>query len=192
MSEYYAVVRSGDSLTHYGIRGMKWGIRKALDRGDNRATSGRQKPHSLGYNDAMDKLKRATTRGGIIGGLAYAAKHKNELRGSNESKPSRQSAPAKQSKKSVSTSSKNNNATYIKNVGKGAKKKQLNNKVIETDRIRNKAEEENNKSFLGRHGFGKKAKALREANTNAKQAFDNYYNSLNKKERYKLRNRYLY
>lgn len=188
MSEYYAVIRSGDSLAHYGIRGMKWGVRKALDR----ATSGKQKLHSQGYNDAMDKLKRATVRGGIIGGLAYASKHKNELRGTNGSKPSRQSTPAKQSQKSVSASSKNNNATYIKNVGKGAKKKQLYNKVIETDRIRNKAEEENNKSFLGRHGFGKKAKVLREANTNAKQAFDNYYNSLNKKERYKLRNRYLY
>lgn len=39
MNEYYAVVRSTDHLAHYGIRGMKWGVRRAVDRGDARALS---------------------------------------------------------------------------------------------------------------------------------------------------------
>lgn len=37
MNEYYAVVRSTDHLAHYGIKGMKWGVRRAIERGDNRA-----------------------------------------------------------------------------------------------------------------------------------------------------------
>lgn len=28
MASYYGVVRSGESLTHYGVKGMKWGVRK--------------------------------------------------------------------------------------------------------------------------------------------------------------------
>lgn len=28
MSEYYAVIRSTDHLAHYGIKGMRWGVRK--------------------------------------------------------------------------------------------------------------------------------------------------------------------
>ncbi len=36
MSEYYAVVRSTDHLAHYGVKGMKWGVRKAIARGDQK------------------------------------------------------------------------------------------------------------------------------------------------------------
>ena len=32
MNEYYAVVRSADELMHYGVKGMKWGVRKALKK----------------------------------------------------------------------------------------------------------------------------------------------------------------
>lgn len=53
MAEYYAVVRdsSTESLSHYGIRGMKWGVRKAIERGDDRALS-RQ------YRKAQRKLRK--------------------------------------------------------------------------------------------------------------------------------------
>ena len=37
MSEYYAVQRSTDHLAHYGVKGMKWGVRKALLKGNERA-----------------------------------------------------------------------------------------------------------------------------------------------------------
>lgn len=52
MAEYYGVVRSNrPELSHYGIRGMKWGVRKALERGDDRALS-RQ------YRKAQRKLRK--------------------------------------------------------------------------------------------------------------------------------------
>jgi len=37
MSEYYAVQRSTDHLAHYGVKGMKWGVRKAIAYGNQKA-----------------------------------------------------------------------------------------------------------------------------------------------------------
>lgn len=34
MAEYYAVERTSEYLAHYGIRGMKWGVRKAIASGN--------------------------------------------------------------------------------------------------------------------------------------------------------------
>lgn len=56
MSEYYAVQRSGEYLEHYGIKGMKWGVRKAIADGNGRALR-RQ------YNKAVKKLAKLEKRG---------------------------------------------------------------------------------------------------------------------------------
>lgn len=38
-TQYYGVERSSEYLEHYGVRGMKWGVRKAIERGDRQALS---------------------------------------------------------------------------------------------------------------------------------------------------------
>lgn len=65
MSEYYAVERTGDSLAHYGVRGMKWGVRKAIASG-NTAKLGKQ------YKKAAKKLAKLEKRGSM--GKKYAKK----------------------------------------------------------------------------------------------------------------------
>ena len=47
MAEYYGVQRASDYLAHYGVRGMKWGVRKALERGDRAALSRQYKKATL-------------------------------------------------------------------------------------------------------------------------------------------------
>lgn len=37
MNSYYGVQRSTDHLAHYGVKGMRWGVRKALATGNERA-----------------------------------------------------------------------------------------------------------------------------------------------------------
>ena len=37
MKNYYAVERTGNSLSHYGVKGMKWGVQKAVQRGNSKA-----------------------------------------------------------------------------------------------------------------------------------------------------------
>lgn len=58
MSEYYAVQRSTDYLAHYGVKGMKWGVRKAIEKGNSRAL-GRH------YAKAQKKLKKLNAKADI-------------------------------------------------------------------------------------------------------------------------------
>ena len=37
MSSYYGVTRSSEYLAHYGVKGMKWGVRKAKETGNSKA-----------------------------------------------------------------------------------------------------------------------------------------------------------
>lgn len=65
MSEYYAVQRSGDSLAHYGVRGMKWGVKKAIASGNDKALSKQ-------FKKAEKKLAKLEKRG--ANGKKYAAR----------------------------------------------------------------------------------------------------------------------
>lgn len=81
MSNYYAVDRNSEYLAHYGIKGMKWGVRKAIESGNTKA-------YMHHYNKALKKLaklekqansgakyaRRAAALGtaaGLTGGIAF-------------------------------------------------------------------------------------------------------------------------
>lgn len=54
MAEYYAVERTPEYLAHYGIRGMKWGVRRAIKSGNKEALE----KH---YKKAAKKLLKLST-----------------------------------------------------------------------------------------------------------------------------------
>ena len=59
MGEYYGVVSSSDFFAHYGVKGMKWGVRKALESPKRDAKLARQ------YNKALRKAKRLNTNANV-------------------------------------------------------------------------------------------------------------------------------
>lgn len=63
--EYYAVVRSTDHLEHYGVKGMKWGVRKAIATGNSKALDRH-------FRKAAKKLVKLTDIG--LNSKKYAAK----------------------------------------------------------------------------------------------------------------------
>lgn len=76
MARYYAVLRDDAYLAHYGIKGMKWGIRKARENKNNVALG----YHYLRAKMKLNKLKRESNwyihdvKGDIWGRIAD--KHK--------------------------------------------------------------------------------------------------------------------
>lgn len=51
MAEYYAVNRSDEHLAHYGVKGMHWGVQKAIKKGST-------KKYYKSYKKATKKLNR--------------------------------------------------------------------------------------------------------------------------------------
>ena len=60
LAKYYGVERSTEYLAHHGIKGMRWGVRRALKRGDKAAL---QKQHAKA-EATLQKLKEQTDRKG--------------------------------------------------------------------------------------------------------------------------------
>lgn len=77
MSEYYGVsTPTSDFLAHYGVKGMKWGVRKAIEEGGRAATN---RSLSRQFRKAERKLRKLnyytdrTTQGVRAGGNAAIA-----------------------------------------------------------------------------------------------------------------------
>lgn len=61
MAKYYGVERSEEYLAHYGVKGMRWGVRRAKERGDSK----RLKKH---YEKANKKLNKLKVKADILNG----------------------------------------------------------------------------------------------------------------------------
>ena len=58
MENYYAIVRSGDHLAHYGVKGMQWGVRKAIEKGNDKRLD-------RTYRKAAKKLQKLNEKADI-------------------------------------------------------------------------------------------------------------------------------
>ena len=85
MAEYYAVERSPEYLMHYGVKGMRWGVRKAarLMTLDDKSKKKGQQKLAKHYKKAQKKLEKLNEKADIN------KQKKNELAYENKSKSSR-------------------------------------------------------------------------------------------------------
>lgn len=82
MNDYYAVQRSTDHLAHYGVKGMKWGVRKAIEKGNSKALARHYKrankklaklndqaDRDLQFKQAerLNKAAKTATKVGLVG-----------------------------------------------------------------------------------------------------------------------------
>lgn len=75
MSNYYGVVRTDEYLAHYGIKGMRWGVQKAVKKGSIRAYN-RQYKKAMKHLNRLEKYANSGakyTRKAITKGLGTAA-----------------------------------------------------------------------------------------------------------------------
>lgn len=59
MAQYYGITRTDEYLAHYGVKGMKWGVRKAIEKGDSKAL----KRH---YEKALNKLNKLYNKANLV------------------------------------------------------------------------------------------------------------------------------
>lgn len=59
MGVYYGIQRSSDYLAHYGVKGMRWGVRKAIDAKDTKALARH-------YDKATRKLAKLQNRANLL------------------------------------------------------------------------------------------------------------------------------
>ena len=81
MAKYYAIERSGEYLCHYGIKGMRWRVRKAIRKGNERAYK-RQYRRATKHLEKLEKqaangakyAKKAMRKGvGLAGSIGTVA-----------------------------------------------------------------------------------------------------------------------
>ena len=68
MAKYYGVTRNEEYLAHYGIRGMKWGVRKAIKKGN-------EKKLSKLYRKSQKKLQKLNLKADVDVQREYAKRH---------------------------------------------------------------------------------------------------------------------
>ena len=75
MAEYYGVTRTPEYLMHYGVKGMRGGVRKAIEKGNIKRLD-RQ------WQKAQKKLTKLSNKANINKQLAIAQKYDKAAKGS--------------------------------------------------------------------------------------------------------------